>query len=449
MESAIHARDLRVHVTNRQILSIALPISLAILVPQINLLTNSVFLGNLSTAALGNAGITGVFYLIFAAGGHGFNNAVQSVLSGYAGADEPDRFRVVMAQGIRISLLFALFGIAFTWFLGPALFQRVADPVHAGAEMEFLRIRIWGLPFLYLFQMGNAFLVASLNSRLLIIGFVVEALVNVLFDYLLIFGHGGFPALGFNGAAWASLIAEVSGCLVVFGVLLFTGLRKRYSLLSTFAYHRDISNRVLRVAVPLVLQFIISVTTWLVFFFLIESLQDAEAKAISNTMRNVFGLAGVFVWAFSGTSNTMVSNLIGQGRHDQVIPVLKRISAWSFSLCLFMCLLANLLPAFFFGLFGQGSSFVASGVPVLRVVSAGILIMSIGNIWLNGVTGTGKTKVNLVIEIAAIVAYLSYTFYVVKIDYRSLAFAWSNEFVYWFSILVAAMTYLRSGRWKK
>jgi len=70
MESTAISRDLKVQVTNKQILSIALPITLAILIPQINMLTNSIFLGALSTEALGNAGITGVFYLTFAVAGN-------------------------------------------------------------------------------------------------------------------------------------------------------------------------------------------------------------------------------------------------------------------------------------------------------------------------------------------------------------------------------------------
>ncbi|MFM6926506.1 MAG: hypothetical protein ACKOU7_13450, partial [Ferruginibacter sp.] len=90
MDSTAITPDLKVKVTNKQILNIALPITLAILIPQINMLTNSIFLGNLSTEALGNAGITGVFYLIFAVAGHGLNNALQSVFSRYAGSDHPE-----------------------------------------------------------------------------------------------------------------------------------------------------------------------------------------------------------------------------------------------------------------------------------------------------------------------------------------------------------------------
>jgi putative MATE family efflux protein len=448
MESTAAIQDLRVKVTYKQILSIALPISLAILIPQINMLTNSIFLGNLSTEALGNAGITGVFYLIFAVAGHGLNNSMQAVFSRYAGAGKAAAFNSILVQGIRLSLIMAFIGIAITWFLAPSIFKSVADPKAFPQEMSFLRIRIIGLPFLYLFQMGNAFLVASLNSRRLILGFFVEALLNILLDYLLIFGHWGFPKMGFNGAALASVIAEAFGCLMVYFVILKTGLKKQYKLLSSFSYDKEKSREILKIAGPLVLQFVISVITWLVFFFLIEGLHNETAKAVSNTMRNVFGLVGVFVWAFAGTCNAMVSNLMGQKLEQKVVEAINKITLLSIGFCIFMCLIVNIFPAAFFQLFGQDIAFVHEAIPVLRMVSFGLIIMSIANIWLNGVTGTGKTTINLAIEIIAISIYLVYSIYFVKYHYTTLQMAWSNELVYWTSIFIMSFLFLKSGKWK-
>jgi Na+-driven multidrug efflux pump len=201
-------------------------------------------------------------------------------------------------------------------------------------------------------------------------------------------------------------------------------------------------------AAPLVLQYVISVTTWLVFFILIEARHDEIAKAISNTMRNVFGLIGVFVWAFASTCNAMVSNLMGQRREDKVLHAITRIMLWSIGFCVLMCIVINLFPGTFFGLFGQNQSFVQQGIPVIRVVSFGLLFMSVANIWLNGVTGTAKTKMNLGIEIVAITVYLIYTWVFMKLHYISLAMAWSNELVYWSTIFLMSFLYLRSGRWK-
>ncbi len=448
MESAAVKDDLRVQVTNKQVLSIALPITLAILIPQINMLTNSIFLGDLSTEALGNAGITGVFYLIFAVAGHGLNNAMQSVFSRHAGSGDTNAFKTILSQGIRVSIQFAVFGILFTWFVAPLILKPVAAANAYPQEISFLQIRIIGLPFLYLFQMGNAFLVASLNSRYLMIGFICEAGVNILLDYILIKGRFGFPAMGFNGAAVASVIAEVVGLIVVFIVLVKTGLKKKYSLLQNLTYDRTLSNQIIKVATPLMLQYIISVTTWLIFFFLIESRGDQMDKAISNVMRNVFGIAGVFVWAFASTSNVMVSNLMGQKREDKVLDAINKIMLWSIGLCSVMILLLNIFPDMFFRMFGQDEQFIQAGIPVARMVSAGMFCMSIANIWLNGVTGTGKTRINLLIEIIAITGYLLYTWIFMKVHFISLAMAWSNEMVYWSTIFIMAFIYIKSGRWK-
>ncbi len=448
MEVTAPIKDLKVHVNNKQILSIALPITLAIIIPQINMLTNSIFLGNLSISALGNAGITGVFYLIFAVAGNGLNNGLQSEFSRYAGGDNTSAFKIILAQSIRISLQLAVAGIIVTWFVAPFILQRVADPNAYPQEMNFLKIRIMGLPFLYLFQMGNAFLVASLNSRYLMIGFIAEASTNILLDYLLIYGHWGLPAMGFNGAAVASVIAEAIGFLVMLLVIYKTGLKEEYALLTTFKYDKKTTKEIIRISTPLIVQYVISVTTWLIFFIFIEALHDQTAKAISNTMRNVFGLTGVFVWAFAGTCNVMVSNLMGQKREDKVLDAIKRIMLWSFGLCALMCLLINIFPGVFFSLFGQGNEFVSEGIPVIRMVSVGLLLMSISNVWLNGVTGTGKTTVNLMIEIIAITGYLIYTWIFMKVHYVSLTIAWSNELIYWSIIFILSFSFLKSGRWK-
>jgi len=439
--------DLKVEINYRQILSIALPITIAIIIPQINLLTNSIFLGHLSKDALGDAGITGVYYMIFALAGNGFNYAMQTVFSRFAGSGDTGYFKHVLAQGIRISLAFSFIAILFTWFIAPFIFQQVSDEVSYPIQMDFLRIRIWGLPFFYIFQMCNAFLVASLNSRLLVIGFVIEAGFNIFFDYGLIFGNLGMPALGFNGAAYASIFAEVIAMITVILVLYFKGLKRKYQLFTHFRYYRKVSKAILYVSIPLVSQFIISISTWLIFFFLIES-KGEQPKAISNVMRNVFGIAGITVWALAGATNAMVSNLMGQQRQGDVFRLMKKITLLSISCSVFICVLLNIFPVQFFKMFGQDESFVQAGIPVIRIVSIDILFLSLASPWLNAVTGTGKTQIGLAIELIAIVFYMLHTWYFMVVDYISLSVAWSNEFLYWTATLLLAFLYMRSGKWK-
>ncbi|MBK6481366.1 MAG: polysaccharide biosynthesis C-terminal domain-containing protein [Saprospiraceae bacterium] len=67
--------------------------------------------------------------------------------------------------------------------------------------MSFVKIRILGLPFLFLYQIGNSFLISTNNTRFLMIGSIAEAATNIILDYILIFGHFGFRPMGFEGAA--------------------------------------------------------------------------------------------------------------------------------------------------------------------------------------------------------------------------------------------------------
>ena len=214
------AHALQVGTSYKQILKIAMPISLALLVPQLNFVTNAIFLGHLSEEALATASITGVYYLIFGGIGFGLNNGMQAFISRRAGENKPKEIGAIFQQGLFIAFCIGLFGILFTYLAAPAIFKAsIHSPQVYQDTDEFLRIRIWGLPFLYVYQMRNALLVGINRSNLLVLGTAAEAFANVFFDYALIFGHFGLPKLGFNGAAYASVIAEFAGMFVLFVVV--------------------------------------------------------------------------------------------------------------------------------------------------------------------------------------------------------------------------------------
>ncbi len=291
------------------------------------------------------------------------------------------------------------------------------------------------------------FLIGTLNSKFMMIGTIGEALINIFLDYVLIYGVWGFPELGFNGAAVASMLSEATGFSIVYIVIFKMQLKKKYNLFSDFGYNKGTTKAILNISAPLVLQFAISLITWLVFFILLEQYGD-RAKAISNAMRNVFSIVGIFVWAFATTTNTMISNLIGQGLQHKVEGAIIKIMRLGFTLTLIMVSILNFFPEHFLNLFGQDEAFVSDAMPVIRVVSVATLAMSISTVWLNAVTGTGRTKVNLGIEVVAILLYITYIYFVMVRWHLSLATAWANELVYWASIFTLAFWYIKSGKWK-
>ncbi len=449
MAAGISQSDLQVETSNRQILKIALPISLALLVPQINFLVNNVFLSGLGETELGTAGITGVFYLIFALVGNGLNSGLQGLLARRAGENRPAEIGKLFAQGLWIALFFAAAGILLTYLIGPMVLSGSihSDKVYNEA-MGFLRIRVWGIPFLYLFQMCNALLVGTNNSRYMKYGFWVQALLNILLDYLLIYGHWGMPELGFNGAAYASVIAEIAGMLVVLGIVLYKKFHHRFALFQHWRYHPPLAGLIFRQSSPLVAQYLLSILAWMLFYIFIEHKGERQL-AISNAMRNIFGVFGIFTWAFASTANAMVSNIIGQGKKEQVVALIVKIMKLSVAFTLALCLLVNLFPHLFLSIYGRDESFVGEAIPVIRMVSAGIMCMSVATVWLNSVTGTGNTKVNLAIEIVAILLYTIYIYLVLKVWDLNLVWAWASEILYWSILFILSFLYIRSGKWKK
>jgi multidrug resistance protein, MATE family len=441
--------DLQVETSNRQILKIALPISLAMLVPQINFLVNNVFLSGLGETELGTAGITGVFYLIFALVGNGLNSGLQGLLARRAGENRPQEIGKLFAQGLWIALFFAAAAILLTYCIGPVVLSGSihSDKVYHDA-MGFLRIRVWGIPFLYLFQMCNALLVGTNNSRYMKYGFWVQALLNILLDYLLIYGHWGMPELGFNGAAYASVIAEIAGMLVVLGIVLYKKFHHRFALFQHWRYTPPMAGLIFRQSSPLVAQYLLSILAWFLFYIFIEHKGERQL-AISNAMRNIFGVFGIFTWAFASTANAMVSNIIGQGKKEQVISLIVKIMKLSVFFTMALCLLVNLFPGLFLSIYGRDESFVSEAIPVIRMVTVGIMSMSVATVWLNSVTGTGNTRVNLAIEIVAIRLYTIYIYLVLKVWDLDLVWAWASEMLYWSILFILSFLYIRSGKWKK
>lgn len=440
--------ELRLGTGYKQILFMAMPITLAMLVPQINFITNNIFLGMLGEQELASAGITGVYYLIFAVIGNGLNNGLQALIARRAGQNLPKEIGRIFFNGVWVALVIAALGIGATYLFAPMVMHAfIHDAVIADQVIDFLLIRIWGLPFLYLYVMRNALLVGTNQTRFLVWGTLAEALVNIALDYTMIFGHFGFPAIGFNGAAYASIIAEASGLLVIYAVIHFKGIHKSFAFFEQTKIDFSIIKLILTMSAPLIVQFAISIMSWEYFYILVEH-HGPRALAISNTMRNIFGLFGIFCWAFASTTNTMVSNIIGQGKSEEVMPLIKRVVTMSSGISLFIFIILNIFPEFFLSFYSQGEEFINEAVPIVRIVSVALLMMSVGTIWLNAVTGTGNSRVNLLIELVTIVIYCVYVFLVLEYWNLSIGWGWGSEWVYWISMFTMAFFYMRSGKWK-
>jgi Na+-driven multidrug efflux pump len=144
----------------------------------------------------------------------------------------------------------------------------------------------------------------------------------------------------------------------------------------------------------------------------------------------------------------MVSNVIGQGLQEKVPELLKRIMYWSIGFAAVVCLLLNIAPGLFLSIYGQGDDFIQAAIPVLRVVSFALVVMSFSVVWMNAVTGSGHSKMTLLAEFIAIVLYSIYVYTTLEYLNLSITWGWMSEWVYWLSIFVPCFWFMQSGKWK-
>jgi multidrug resistance protein, MATE family len=439
----------KVDTSYRQILQLSAPIWISILITQISFATNNYFLGHVGTSELAANGVGGIYYMILTMILYGFCNGVQIILSRRAGEENKKGLGAVFSNALSVGLVMTCIVIILSLFIAPNLFRlQLQNADVSKLAIQFIFLRVWGLPFYFLAQMGNQFFITSQNAKYIIIGIIVSTFVNIGLDYVLINGHLGFAPMGIKGAAIASVISEISFAITSFIIIYRKKLHEIFYISFLKKIEKQMSIDSLRLASPVMIQYFFSIGTWMLFFIYVEHLGKDEL-AISQVLRSVFGLVGAASWALASSCNTMVGNLIGQGKYDDIFMVIRKNVIVSLGISLLMGSIYLLFPAQVFGIYTQDANLIAKALNPIKIVVIANFLLAISTVVFNAVLGTGNTRVNMIIEFTAITIYIVYIQIVIEQKHMSLSWAWGSEFVYWLSILIMAVSYLRWGRWKE
>jgi putative MATE family efflux protein len=438
----------QVSVTNKHIIRTTAPIALALLIPLLSNLTNNFFLGKVGERALAVNGVSGIFYLILTMVGYGLASGIQIQFARRAAQHDYEGITRILTNGGMLTVFLALSLMMCCLWLAPLIFGlSLQMDDHIVMSVNFLFIRVWGLPFLMLTQLSNAFYIATGRSQYLLWGSLTATALNILFDYIFIFGHYGAPAMGLNGAALASVLAEIGAWAIMWGLFYARSLHSDFPVLRYLDLDIRLCRRMLRISLPLIIQFFFSIGGWQVFFIFVEHLGERELAA-SQILRPIFGIIGVTTWAFATTCNSMVSNIIGQDKSSQVPRLIGKVVKLSLGTTAVLCAILLLLGRQYLHLFTSDESLVEMALPSLYLIVTASLMMSAASIVFNGVVGTGNTGVNLTIEVICVSAYLVYCYFIIERARLGLTWAWGSEFVYWSTLLICGYWYLRSGKWQ-
>lgn len=191
-------------------LALAWPIALTNLSQMALLLTDTVMLGHYSAAALAASTLGGNLYWLAMPVVFGLSMAAAPMLAQARGRKRRHvgEMRRTVRQGFWAITIATIPALALLWQAGVLLRAIGLDAALAGDAETFLRALMWGLlPFGW-FMVLRAHLAALERPKPAMVVAAVAILFNALCDWLLIFGHAGFPELGIAGAGWANTLSN-------------------------------------------------------------------------------------------------------------------------------------------------------------------------------------------------------------------------------------------------
>lgn len=433
----------------KTIWQIAFPIIISGIAQNVVNVTDTAFLGQVSNAAMGAAGNAGIFYFVLIITGMGFTTGAQIIIGRRNGENNPLEIGKIVDHAFYfvIPLALVLFGLVqlFSHHFFNAIVQSENILILAN---DFINVRIWGILFAFLNFTFIAFFVGITKTRILSYVTIVMMLVNVILDYVLIFGHFGFPEMGVKGAALASVISE--GCAFLFFVI-YT-LKKvdlnKYELFGFKRFDSSVLSRMFNVSFPIMLQNFLSLSSWFIFFMIIEKMGEEEL-AISHIVRSIYMVLMIPLFGFSNATNTLVSNLIGEGRSNEILAMIKKIIWMSLGFTFILSFISFFIPEYLTSFYTNDVGLISRTVETLHVINFTMFFFCISFILFNGVTGTGNTRTSMLIEATNIVIYLSSAYFIAIILKSSLPVVWASEFIYFGFLGLFSYLYLKYGNWKK
>ena len=427
---------------------IAYPAVLTMISHTVMTFIDAIMVGRLGPTELAAVGLSGTLTWGLFSFFNGVVNGVNTFVAQDYGAERFDDIGRVTWQGVYFALISGVilvfmsrFDVDLMRLLGPA-----EDVQRIGAS--YLGIRLWGGFFIVLYMCFSAFLrgIGDTRTPLKIVIFI--NVLNVAGDYVLIFGKLGFPRLGTDGAAYATVGASAVGALIFFLVFLSRKSDRMFSTRSSWRVRLDLMGRLSRVGLPIGLQWLLDMASFIVFTALIGRIGTMELAASTAGLR-LMHLSFMPVFGVSIAATTLVGQYIG----SKEISFATRSGYTAIKMSMLyaglIALLFLVIPRHLVMMINQDPEVVRLGANILRVAAIFLLFDSMG-IASNGcLRGAGDTRWAMFIGVGyAWFIFVPLAYLGAMVLEGGAVGAWGGATVY---IIALGLTYFirfRNGKWK-
>ena len=298
----------------RQILALALPIIGAMVSQNILNLVDTAMVGTLGDAAIGAVGMGSFMSILLLAFLTGGSTGVQAMVARRYGEGAHDGLAEPLNGGLAASVLIGIPLAVLGWFGAEQFFDWLTNDTQVAHQgVDYLQMRMLAAVAVGFNFSFRGYWSGIYQARIYMVTIIVMHVINIVLNWVLIFGHFGAPAMGVAGAGLGTTIATWIGA-IMYLVLGFRHAR-------VHGFLRTVPNRTVlttmgRLAVPAGVQQVFFSAGMIVFYALVERIGTAELAATSVLVNLVLVaiLPGI---AFGIAAATFVGDFLGQNKPQE------------------------------------------------------------------------------------------------------------------------------------
>ena len=433
----------------REALAIGYPIIVGMISTTIMNVVDIAMVGRLGAAAIAAVGLTGIFFYTISTFLSALDVGVQTVAARRFGERLYSQTGEVLWNALLLAVLTGgpatvlgmMYGTQFIVLLND-------DPLVVSLGQEYIWYRFMGIGFVVVSMALHGFFNGIAKTKVHLKVTVVANALNVLLNYLLIFGKFGFPEMGVGGAGLASTIGMAYSVLgyIYFG--LQNPLREKYNFLKPAAFQGETIRKVVRLSIPVAVQNALVHAGFTTFLVIIGKI-GTVALAASEIVFNILSFSFMPGYGFGLAAGTMVGKYLGARDPDKA-----EFSGWvNMRLTIlfmgFMGIVFILFPGIILRIFTTEAEVIREGKIALQILGAIQFVDAIGMALSGALRGAGDTTFVGVAEICInLFLFLPVTYFVALAWEYGLYGAWVAFGVYIFAYAGAMIFRFRQGKWK-
>lgn len=343
-----------------------------------------------------------------------------------------------------IGIIVAAVGI---FFANPIAHLFAADEMVGNFASEYIFYRFLGIPFFLISVSYRGFFFGINKTKIFMFSGVITNLLNIIFNYTLIYGNFGFPRMGLAGAGLGSSIATAFDGMFYLFILLLPQYRKRYQNFRHFKIDINIIKGIFKISLPVSFQNVFILIGFLSFVSIVGLIGTIEQAATQATISTLF-ISFLPCFGFGIAVQTLVGNNLGAGKFKLAKIYGFETAKVATIYTIFLGFIFTLLPKYVLLIITNNQNIIDVAVPALRIAGFAQIFYGIGVVLANGLQAAGRTFYVMKSEVITnllIFVPLSYFLGV----YLGLGFSWAWAALPVYIVIYSLVIFLKfnSARW--